>query len=394
VNHDAANHAILLVDDDPNILASYRRSLGRRHQVTIAEGGPAALRLLDSGAHFAVIITDQTMPEMDGVRFLVEASRRRGDTVHIMLTGNLDQKTAADAINLGRVFRFLNKPCDPETLEQAIAAALRQYDLVTAEKILLRKTVTGSVRLLTDLLGHFEPRLFARAERVRQTAGALAAALALPQPWRFELAGLLSPLGMLTVPRDVLERHQSGAPLSQDEAAVIDGHAQLTARLLRHIPRLEPVADLIAPPPQDPPSNAEPNPDRAREAQILPLALELDRRILAGQPFAEAVESLRGEHHFHESLLDALARLSLPAYAPRERTDLLQVDVRKLKEGMVLHSDIRSTDGRLLVAAGSVISASLLERLVVFRRLGKIEGNATVSIPPPDEEAAQASRAA
>lgn len=380
------SHAILIVDDDPNILASYRRSLGRRHNITVAEGGPAALALLDAGAPFAVIITDQTMPEMDGVRFLAEAARRRPDTVHVMLTGNLDQKTAADAINIGRVFRFLNKPCDPDTLEQAIAAALRQYELVTAEKTLLRKTVTGSVRLLTDLLSQFEPALFARAERVRQTARALAHALELPQPWRFELAGLLFPLGMLAVPRDVLDRHEKGEPLGDEEAAVLNGHPQLTARLLRHIPRLEPVADLIAPPadPQPPPSGSGPSP-ASLDAQVLPLALELDRRILAGQPCPRAVEDLRRENRFHPALLDALPRLELPAYAPRERADLLTVDVGKIKEGMTLHDDIRSIDGRLLVAAGSQISPSLLERLIVFRRLGKIEGTVTVSCPPADD---------
>lgn len=389
------NRAILIVDDDPNILASYRRSLGRRHDITVAAGGPAALALLDAGAQFAVIITDQTMPGMDGVHFLAEATRRRPETVYIMLTGNLDQRTAADAINIGRVFRFLNKPCDPDTLEQAIAAAIRQYELVTAEKTLLRRTLTGSVRLLTDLLGQFEPALFARAERVRQTARALAHALDLPQSWRFDLAGLLYPLGLLAVPRDVLARHEQGQPLTDDEAAVLDGHPQLTARLLRHIPRLEPVADLIAPPNEPSPSAPGcPIAPPSLEAQVLQLALELDRRILAGQPCPQAIENLRHENRFHPALLDALPRLELPAYAPTERADLLTVEVGKLREGMTLHDDLRTIDGRLLVAAGSQLSPSLVERLTVFRRLGKIEGSVTVSCPHADDTPHTAHRAA
>jgi PAS domain S-box-containing protein len=277
----------------------------------------------------------------------------------------------------------------------AIAAAIRQYELVTAEKTLLRRTLTGSVRLLTDLLGQFEPALFARAERVRQTARALAHALDLPQSWRFDLAGLLYPLGLLAVPRDVLARHEQGQPLTDDEAAVLDGHPQLTARLLRHIPRLEPVADLIAPPNEPSPSAPGcPIAPPSLEAQVLQLALELDRRILAGQPCPQAIENLRHENRFHPALLDALPRLELPAYAPTERADLLTVEVGKLREGMTLHDDLRTIDGRLLVAAGSQLSPSLVERLTVFRRLGKIEGSVTVSCPHADDTPHTAHRAA
>lgn len=69
-----------------------------------------------------------------------------------MLTGNSDQQTAIDAVNEGNIFRFLTKPCPPEMLAGALHAGIRQYQLVTAEKELLEKTLRGSIKVLTDVL--------------------------------------------------------------------------------------------------------------------------------------------------------------------------------------------------------------------------------------------------
>lgn len=119
---------ILCVDDDPNILEGYRRLLGRRYNVYLACGPKQGLEKLDMGPHYAVIISDRHMPDMDGIEFLRLASGRFPCSVRIMLTGDADQQTAVDAVNRGNIQRFLSKPCPSKRLEEVVdeAVALSQ----------------------------------------------------------------------------------------------------------------------------------------------------------------------------------------------------------------------------------------------------------------------------
>ena len=126
---------------------------------------------------------------MDGVQFLQEAQRVAPDSVRIMLTGNADQQTAAGAVNEGRIFRFLNKPCTPEDLGHALTAGLEQYRLITAEKELLEKTLGGTIKMLMEILATVDPDLFGRAQALRLNMRALADALG--------AAGLVAPSGLL-----------------------------------------------------------------------------------------------------------------------------------------------------------------------------------------------------
>ena len=116
---------ILCVDDEENVLTGLQRSLRKQFQVDVAVGGTAGLRQIEQSGPYAVVIADMQMPEMNGVEFLKRVEARHPDTVRVMLTGNADQKTAMDAVNEGHVFRFLNKPCQPDLLAATLQAAVR-----------------------------------------------------------------------------------------------------------------------------------------------------------------------------------------------------------------------------------------------------------------------------
>ena len=156
---------VLIVDDDTNLLAGLRRQFRNRFDLHFATGGDEALAAIDTEGSFAVAMVDMRMPGMDGVTLLAELHKRTPDTVRIMLTGNADQQTAVDAINKGHIFRFFSKPCAPEDLANGIEAGLRQYELLMAERVLLEKTLAGSVKVLVDVLSTIDPTGFGRATR-------------------------------------------------------------------------------------------------------------------------------------------------------------------------------------------------------------------------------------
>ena len=110
--NDEVGNRILCVDDEPRVLEGIRRTLGMDFDVTTAEGGAQALALLIRRERFALTISDMRMPGMDGAAYLERAAQLAPDMVRILLTGQADMQAATRAINYGRIFRFLTKPCD------------------------------------------------------------------------------------------------------------------------------------------------------------------------------------------------------------------------------------------------------------------------------------------
>lgn len=132
---------ILFVDDDDNILRSYKRLIGYEFAIDTALGGREGLELLKKEEPYAVVISDMRMPIMNGSEFLSRVHAEWPDTVRMLLTGQAEIDDAIAAVNKGQIFRFLTKPCPPDILMPAIKAGLEQYRLVTSEKELYEKVL-------------------------------------------------------------------------------------------------------------------------------------------------------------------------------------------------------------------------------------------------------------
>jgi CheY-like chemotaxis protein len=121
----ASPRTLLLVDDEPNILASLKRLLRRDgYHILTAGSGQEGLDVLDSHA-VDVIVSDQRMPGMLGADFLRKAKLLCPQTIRIMLSGYTELQAVTDAVNEGAIFKFLTKPWDDHQLREHIAEAFR-----------------------------------------------------------------------------------------------------------------------------------------------------------------------------------------------------------------------------------------------------------------------------
>ncbi len=125
---------VLLVDDEPRVLAGLQRRLGERFDLLTAGSGQEALDMLARETNVAAVVADMRMPGMSGIELLQEMTRQRPEIRRLMLTGNTDQATAIAAANEGKVFRFFTKPCDTDQLGEAIADAIEEYRAATQEQ--------------------------------------------------------------------------------------------------------------------------------------------------------------------------------------------------------------------------------------------------------------------
>jgi CheY-like chemotaxis protein len=344
---------VLLVDDERLITVALAAGLRRRFDVLTATSGREALDLLSTGPEVAVVVSDMRMPAMSGAQLLGEVRRGWPRTVRMLLTGFTDLDAAMAAVNEGNIFRFLTKPCPPPLFLSAVEAGLAQHRLLNAERDLLEQTLKGAVDALSEVLELSNPAAFSAGRRIRTLAVAMAGELGLKSElWVLELAALLGRLGALTLTPETLLRELAGAPLSEDERASVARVPEVTHRLLAHVPRLEPVTEVLR--------LAEEGPSDSLLANVLRVATDYHRASARGLVFAEAFALLDHDKRCDRRALDALSRVQGLA---RRSSRVTEVGVFALQPGMVLADDVHAASGGLLLVKGHLLTDNVLERL-------------------------------
>ncbi len=115
--------SVLVVDDDPSVLACYRRLLRRSGYTAMGEDDP--LRVLDSAeaAGADLVLLDYRMPGMDGLTLLAELRRRGVRARCILVSAFLNDDVRRRAERLG-VDRVLEKPVDVDRLRDVLSELL------------------------------------------------------------------------------------------------------------------------------------------------------------------------------------------------------------------------------------------------------------------------------
>lgn len=365
---------ILYVDDEPNVLAACKRSLGRKLKITTATGGGEGLEIIRKDGPFAVVLSDMRMPGMDGIEFICAVRRQAPDTVCMMLTGNSDQETAMNAVNKGQIFRFMTKPFPQDDLFEALEAGIKQYRLITAEKELLQKTLTGSIAVLVEVLGLVNPKAFARSSRIKQIVRAMVEELKLDQPWQYEMAGMLSQIGCIVLPPETIDRVFSGGKLTAQEQEMFASHPQNGRKLLDHIPRLEQCARMIEHQLDRHDAMAMSAPTEADDSaklgsQIIHAATDFDSYLSEGLGRPVAIARMReNKGEYDPQLINILDWALIPGVDNALEGTVKELTVSNLIAGMYAREDILASTGTLLVPKGNEITQLLIERLRNFAK--------------------------
>jgi DNA-binding NtrC family response regulator len=125
---DYKAYPVLFVDDEKDIIETFRLSYDDDFTVLAATSGSEALAIL-AEQPVAVLVADQRMPEMSGLDVIRHALALRPGLIPIILTGYTDLEALVDAINLGRVYRYISKPWDSRELRMALTRAIEAYHL-------------------------------------------------------------------------------------------------------------------------------------------------------------------------------------------------------------------------------------------------------------------------
>ncbi len=142
---------VLLVDDEVAILESLELTLAEDYTVFAVDNGRDGLRIMRDEP-IDLVIVDQVMPEMSGVDFLEKVIEIRPTCVRMMLTGYADINSIVRAINDGRIYRYIQKPWEPDELRLDVKRALENYRLNAENTQLTAALATANEKLRAENL--------------------------------------------------------------------------------------------------------------------------------------------------------------------------------------------------------------------------------------------------
>lgn len=122
---------LLIVDDDNNIRETLNDLLSASHQCHTADRAEQALAYLDLES-YDVVLTDMAMPGLSGDQILKRVQMQHPDTPVIVISGNADEDTARNLLNMG-AFAYIAKPFKLEEVESAVVRAIARHQELKAQ---------------------------------------------------------------------------------------------------------------------------------------------------------------------------------------------------------------------------------------------------------------------
>lgn len=130
--------SILYVDDEEDNLTVFKSTFRREFNIHLAKSGAEGMEILKNN-EVQLIITDQRMPEMTGIQFLESVIPDYPDCIRMILTGFSDVEAIIEAINKGRVYRYITKPWNKDELRLTINNAFENFELKKKNKNLIEE---------------------------------------------------------------------------------------------------------------------------------------------------------------------------------------------------------------------------------------------------------------
>ena len=272
-------HAVLFLDDEPNILKAIQRLLRNEPMRVLTATDPnEALDILRE-TPTQVVVTDQRMPSMSGVDFLSAVRDQHADMVRIMLTGYTEMNIAVEAINKGEIYRLITKPWNDDELRATLRQAFDHHDLKTEIKRLntvareqnfklqdMNRNLEGKVRQRTKQLALKNQELStAYIQTIRALAEAIdakdhytrghservavyASRMARRMNIRKELvervyfSGLLHDVGKIGIPDAIITKPSR---LSKEEYLEMQKHPEIGAKILEPVQFLKHIIPCV-----------------------------------------------------------------------------------------------------------------------------------------------------
>lgn len=406
------NQKILIIDDEAGILGAVNRTLRREDLTLFTTSSPDEALERISAEKFAVAISDQRMPEIEGSRFLEKVRELSPDTIRIILTGHADIESAVDAINRGSVFRFLTKPWVDDELCSVVRQAVAQYELVIENRRLNELTAVQNLEL-KDLNQNLETKVIERTSEVtrlneqlqesflcsvRTMAGlaelhssvvgshskrvaafskevATLMGMSSDDIFQVEVAATLHDIGKISVSADILSKSPEHHKKSERE--VLQRHPVLGESIVRMVPAMVKASLFVRH--HHELCDGSGYPDRLMKeriplgAQIIGAVDAYDRMLNSMSAYETATPERALDYvleqcpsHFRADVVEAIARSLREGDSLGVGSNEVEIGMKDLRPKMMLSRDLTTGRGVLLLPKDSVFNSDNLNIIKKF----------------------------
>ena len=395
---------ILIVDDEPVVLTALKFTLEREGFHIVSCTSPLKALTILAERDFAVIVSDQRMPEMMGLDFLIESRRLRPHSSRILITAVLALPTIVDAINKGEIFRFVAKPWLREELVATVRNAVQRHELVTRNEELQRETqelnrqlrdanhslaarvgeleaqrqrlddanrelgtrYESSLELCRRILTTYDPILGGQAKALVDFASRMAATEQFTEPERHALrsAAWLCDLGLIGMPREVMRAFRTRPDqISDRERTMVQNHPVYSQTLAALVDSRTDVGEVIR-------AHHERFDGRGYPDGLAGDGIPWPARCLAvavgfvesGLAKSTAIDWVlaRSGRDFDPEAVRLFLKVSNLVQLPKQVREIM---LHELEPGMVLANGIYSPHGLLLIGEGQALSPATIAKI-------------------------------
>ncbi|MEF2230795.1 MAG: HD domain-containing phosphohydrolase [Pseudodesulfovibrio sp.] len=365
---------IMLVTPDADFTAKAGTVLEPVVDLACLPDAEKALVMLAQDDRFAAVLSSVHLPGMNGLKFLAEVRAKHPRVMRLMVTADRSFKTAAGAINVAHISKLLPRPCPPKVLKAAVQEAVQKYRQErSTDADATRELLLGCARMLVDILELTHPDAVQRSKRIRPRAQKVCAELKAMSSQSMDMVILLSNIGCVALPPELLEAMEAGTRLSKEDMQIYLTHPSIAAHLLGNVPRMAKIAEIIRH--QNTPAAQEP----PMAARILKACIDMDQMELTGAPPEKALEFMLARPKVYDAeVLAALGR----ALEESRQARCLKLTVAELEPGMVMQRNMVTTAGNILLNKGDALSEASHLRLQTFQDLLKVQE--PICVEPPE----------
>ena len=237
---------VLVVDDTEANVDILVDALGELYDVSVAMDGVAALEAVAEEPP-DLILLDIMMPEMDGYEVCrrLKGNERYANIPIIFLTALTEIENKTKGFQMGAV-DYITKPFEIAEVNARVKTHLKLSLAELELRDLVVKTLGGAIEVLTEILSVANPTAFSRTSRLKRHVSKVMAAFKLTDFWQIRMAAMLSQIGCVIVPPETIEKIFRGEKILVEERETYNRHPQIGYELIRKIPRLTEVAEIIA----------------------------------------------------------------------------------------------------------------------------------------------------
>lgn len=238
--------SILIVDSDGKALAATQRRLRKKFESHIALGARQGLRRMEEDGPYGVVIAEFSMPEIDGVAFLAKVRERWPETTRILLSrGRMEVPELLRAINEAKAYHLLSASCEDQVLESVIGKGLDSYKRIASSTRALNETCAVFAKSVHEIVSWLRSDVREMLSPILPVLRGVCARVGDPDPLMTETALLVSVIGLISLPTELLEKIQNGGALAEDELLVFAAHPVNAIELIHHLPQMTLVEELL-----------------------------------------------------------------------------------------------------------------------------------------------------